>query len=180
MYHASSSTSMRHIENAKVLAFTLNKSRHTRLTHEVHTFHIFYQFQTGAQCATDHDQGVMGFLVVAWIADCIPAAPSTTDQQRGLKKQRAQEHFHHPFDCSNIFANALPPSHLPAYPAPVFYPHRVSPPMQSVHPVFFNCLYLICWLRAPLPLRHNRAQMTLTTCEDSVPPVQAPQRPGLA
>jgi len=110
MYHASSSTSTRCIENAKVLAFVLNKSHHTRLTHEVCTFHIFYQFQTGAQCATDHDQGVMGFLVVARIVDCIPAAPLTTDQQRGLKKQRAQEHFHHLFNCSNIPSDAVGPS----------------------------------------------------------------------
>ncbi|KAG1857448.1 glycosyltransferase family 2 protein [Suillus subluteus] len=36
------------IESAKVLAFALDKSRLTRLTHEERTFHIFYQFLAGA------------------------------------------------------------------------------------------------------------------------------------
>lgn len=53
-------------------------------------------------------------------------------------------------------------------------------PRKPVHPVFFNRPYLISRLRAPPPLRHSRAQMTLTACEDSVLPVQAPQRRGLA
>ncbi|KAF8839315.1 glycosyltransferase family 2 protein [Paxillus ammoniavirescens] len=36
------------IESAKVLAFALDKSRLTRLSHEERTFHIFYQFLSGA------------------------------------------------------------------------------------------------------------------------------------
>ncbi|KAI5987740.1 glycosyltransferase family 2 protein [Pisolithus orientalis] len=36
------------IESAKVLAFALDKSRLTRLTHEERTYHIFYQFLAGA------------------------------------------------------------------------------------------------------------------------------------
>lgn len=36
------------IESAKVLAFALDKSRLSRLTHEERTFHIFYQFLAGA------------------------------------------------------------------------------------------------------------------------------------
>ncbi|KIJ69713.1 glycosyltransferase family 2 protein [Hydnomerulius pinastri MD-312] len=36
------------IESAKVLAFALDKSRLTRLAHEERTFHIFYQFLSGA------------------------------------------------------------------------------------------------------------------------------------
>jgi len=54
--------------------------------------------------------------------------PSTADQQRELEKQRAQEHFRHPSDYSNIFANAFPPpSGPPAYPAPVFHSHSRFP-----------------------------------------------------
>ena len=56
----------------------------------------------------------------------------------------------------------------------------VSPPTQPVHPVFFNRPYPICRLRAPPPLRHSRVQMTLTAFKDSVLPIQAPQKPGLA
>ncbi|KAG8219096.1 glycosyltransferase family 2 protein [Butyriboletus roseoflavus] len=36
------------VESAKVLAFALDKSRLTRLAHEERTFHIFYQFLSGA------------------------------------------------------------------------------------------------------------------------------------
>lgn len=36
------------IDSAKVLAFALDKSRLTRLSHEERTFHIFYQFLAGA------------------------------------------------------------------------------------------------------------------------------------
>ena len=56
----------------------------------------------------------------------------------------------------------------------------VSPPTQPVHPVFFNCPYPICRLRAPPPLRHSRVQTTPTAFKGSVLPVQAPQKPGLA
>jgi len=61
--------------------------------------------------------------------DLFPFLPlSTADQQRELEKQRAQEHFRHPSDYPNIFANALPPpSGLPAYPAPVFHSHSRFP-----------------------------------------------------
>lgn len=36
------------VESAKLLVFALDKSRLTRLTHEERTFHIFYQFLSGA------------------------------------------------------------------------------------------------------------------------------------
>jgi len=39
------------IESAKVLMFTLDKPHLTRLTHEKHKFHIFYQFLAGAQAS---------------------------------------------------------------------------------------------------------------------------------
>ena len=44
-----------HIDSAKVLAFALDKSRLTRLTHEERTFHIFYQFLAASAAPQEQD-----------------------------------------------------------------------------------------------------------------------------